>query len=109
MIINENYLNDWNEIKKECFKHDDLKLLFTGFDEISYEDAKNLDKKEFRHAAHLFIWSRTDDKLWTTSLNAFILMQHRFDGFLGFPGKLMNTNLDKFFLNCIFFKKRRFY
>jgi len=45
-----------------------------------------LDKNVYNHAAHVFIWARNESKLWNFDLNASILMQLRFDGFIGFPG-----------------------
>lgn len=85
MAVNENYLADWTEIKNEFLKHENLKILFSDYEDIDYEEAKKLDG--FSQAAHIFIYSKTDKKLWSTDLNAFILMQSRFDGHIGFPGK----------------------
>ena len=64
--------------------------LAEDFKEISYEDAKKATV-DFKHAAHGFIWARNDNKLWNKfAQRAAILMQMRFDGFIGFPGGIVD-------------------
>ncbi len=88
MAFNENFLNDWNEIKNLMSKNEKWTNLFKEYTDISYDEARKLNTDQYNHAAHVFIWSKRDDKLWNLNLNATILMQLRFDGFIGFPGKL---------------------
>ena len=89
MASNErDFLNDWNEIKNLMLKNEKWHHLFKDYTDITYDEAKQLNSDDYNHAAHVFIWSKRDDKLWNFNLNATILMQLRFDGFIGFPGKL---------------------
>ncbi|CAF0728516.1 unnamed protein product [Brachionus calyciflorus] len=57
--------------------------------EIDLEESKKLN--DYRLAAHAFIWSKNDQSLWELSSKASIMMQMRFDGFIGFPGGLIDS------------------
>ncbi|XP_013419203.1 uncharacterized protein LOC106179938 [Lingula anatina] len=66
------------------------------YEQISYEDAmgktwgKN-EKKPYRHAAHAMIYAPDGKILWDMYENkAVILMTMRFDGYIGFPGGIMD-------------------
>lgn len=43
-----------------------------------------------KKAAHVFLWAKNDQKLWGISQLASIMMQMRFDGYIGFPGGLID-------------------
>ncbi|CAH1782810.1 unnamed protein product [Owenia fusiformis] len=63
--------------------------------ESDYEpiDFKNSleDFKEFQHAAHAMIFARDTERFWNAlEKKAQILMHIRFDGYLGFPGGLID-------------------
>lgn len=90
MAENNTNPNDWEEIKNEILKVEKWKNLFEEYKDITYDEAKQFDKQIYSHAAHAFIWSKTDTKLWNLNKSAFILMQMRFDGLIGFPGNLKN-------------------
>lgn len=67
--------------------------ILQDFSDISYDEAKNLGK-DYRHAAHAFIWSKNSSNLWGTQMIAWILMQMRFDGYIGFPGGIIDPTDD---------------
>ncbi|XP_064162556.1 U8 snoRNA-decapping enzyme [Anguilla rostrata] len=57
--------------------------------EISKDESLSL--KGYRHACHVMIYADTDAKLFgKIPIKHIVLMQMRFDGFLGFPGGIVN-------------------
>lgn len=84
-------VNDWNLIEHTLIKSsrigDKSLSILNEFSSISFEEAKNLTG--YRHAAHVMLWAKNPNKLWSFDLKASILMQMRFDGCLGFPGGLV--------------------
>ncbi|KAG5836030.1 hypothetical protein ANANG_G00250290 [Anguilla anguilla] len=57
--------------------------------EISKDESLSL--KGYRHACHVMIYADTEAKLFgKIPIKHIVLMQMRFDGFLGFPGGIVN-------------------
>lgn len=59
--------------------------------EISKDESLSL--KGYRHACHIMIYADTDAKVFgKIPIKHIVLMQMRFDGFLGFPGGIVNPS-----------------
>ncbi|PSN48637.1 U8 snoRNA-decapping enzyme [Blattella germanica] len=62
---------------------------------IPRSDLFKAQYKGLMHAAHCMIYSRTSDRIFGIySARAIILMQMRFDGYIGFPGGLIDEGED---------------
>ncbi|CAK9294956.1 unnamed protein product [Gordionus sp. m RMFG-2023] len=75
-------------------------LSFSNVEEISYDDSLKLNN--YSHATHCMIYAPynvlTFSNYWT---RAAIFMQIRFDGFLGFPGGLVDKSDKSFEMSLI--------
>lgn len=64
----------------------------SDFIEVSEADLKNEKYKIGYHASHCLIYALNSEKIFATySARANVLMQMRFDGYIGFPGGLVDA------------------
>jgi U8 snoRNA-decapping enzyme len=87
--------NNWLRVQEALSKNTNYgkkwSKLFREFADISYQEAKESKYSHYKHAAHAFIWAKNDNLLWSNYFQrAAILMQMRFDGYIGFPGGIID-------------------
>lgn len=88
-------VDDWQRVLtalKENKKHGAFwSSRLDSFADITYDEAKTYDSKSYTNCAHGFIWAKNDAKLWDkVDPRAAVLMQMRFDGYIGFPGGIVD-------------------
>ncbi|KAL1450425.1 hypothetical protein WDU94_002791 [Cyamophila willieti] len=79
----------WNLAATEVYGRPSTSL--TDFIELTESDLNNETYKAGYHASHCMIYALNNDRIFATyKARANILMQMRFDGYIGFPGGLVD-------------------
>ncbi|KAI5718204.1 hypothetical protein M8J77_017939 [Diaphorina citri] len=80
----------WNLASTEVYGRPSTNL--NDFIELTQSDLKDDKYKSGYHASHCMIFAYNDDKIFATyTARANVLMQMRFDGYIGFPGGLVDA------------------